>query len=742
MARIDERIFKQYIDGRDRMTAAEYMRDREVFRQAINDMEDRYNMIEDVRQQYTNLDSAVNQAIGSLGTSIQQFQNDIQVNLNTISGHVQESQAAQEAMNTTISNFNAQLGANVQNALIGILSRITVIDGRLYLDNTLPPGPDPTDPTDPPTQSFGLVGKWFEETVLGEKVFSTHYPGATIETTVTGTTTVNGSFLYTGMGWMEPPLMQVRVNGGVWRSKYLADSVELVTGLDPGAANYIEIAFDGWNQAENLWGNQRKFSFKSLQVGSGTMTYTNTKKNVLFIGDSITAGTHVFANNDAPWANSHTATYAKKLADKMGVNVITSAFPGTKVVDTFTRTNIGQLSANIPVGNMAIHSVVIMMGTNDPTATSSDFIANYKLLIESVRQLYPTQRIYIIGLFSEDVRVRRNEDLAAIATSQGISRVTHISTAQLALSSTGSPSDFTDLHPSNAGTTKIADYIYPKLVADGWENGGGLGPVTPPSSSVPDGNLWTMSGKPASYSALPSGFLGVELPGSYNGSKITYSFQAKSASGQSRIGVYTEYQTDLPLNDGLALTTEFQTFTGTFTVTMPANQTGNQFFLRRMDFDNHTDIAISDIMLRRFDWMPEDAEPEEPGGTPEPGDDDPWLEDESAFNLWALDLNLKEYNPLPSGFGTVTEMPGSYAGSRFRVRFRASSAKGSKVVVYTESMGDLPRQTTTLTSTMTDYDFEFTCNYSQEGNKLYIIRDNHETDNDIVIENISFRRLL
>ncbi|MGM9949780.1 MAG: glycosyl hydrolase family 28-related protein [Ruminococcus sp.] len=46
MAYIDDRAFKIYIDGQDRMTAEEYMRDREVLRQAINDLEDKYSVLD------------------------------------------------------------------------------------------------------------------------------------------------------------------------------------------------------------------------------------------------------------------------------------------------------------------------------------------------------------------------------------------------------------------------------------------------------------------------------------------------------------------------------------------------------------------------------------------------------------------------------------------------------------------------------------------------------------------------
>ena len=46
MAAINEGTFRQYRDGQDRMTAEEYMREREVLRLAINDLEDRLSALE------------------------------------------------------------------------------------------------------------------------------------------------------------------------------------------------------------------------------------------------------------------------------------------------------------------------------------------------------------------------------------------------------------------------------------------------------------------------------------------------------------------------------------------------------------------------------------------------------------------------------------------------------------------------------------------------------------------------
>ena len=69
MARIENTVFKDYVDGRDRMTAQEYMRDREVFRQSINDLEDKYEITDDIQQQFLDTTSELNQTKQTITTN-------------------------------------------------------------------------------------------------------------------------------------------------------------------------------------------------------------------------------------------------------------------------------------------------------------------------------------------------------------------------------------------------------------------------------------------------------------------------------------------------------------------------------------------------------------------------------------------------------------------------------------------------------------------------------------------------
>lgn len=85
MAVIDENAFKQYEDGKDRMTAQEYSRDRETLRLAINDIEERLASvgIENLRTLANDI-GAINENIGSLALELEGKLNSTQVLLDEL----------------------------------------------------------------------------------------------------------------------------------------------------------------------------------------------------------------------------------------------------------------------------------------------------------------------------------------------------------------------------------------------------------------------------------------------------------------------------------------------------------------------------------------------------------------------------------------------------------------------------------------------------------------------------------
>ena len=713
MARIDERIFKQYIDGRDRMTAAEYMRDREVLRLAINETEDKLERMGIDRISEISADlSGINQRID---TELVQTQ-----------AQVQDLTQRLDTANLDISNANAQLATIQQNQ---ILNRLSIVNGVLFLDGQ--PLAAPSAPgnggggSNPPpveiTNSFGLVGKWFEETVDGQKVFSSHYPGATIVANVTGTSRVVANFRYSGMGWTEAPVLAIRINGGQWNRKVMGDSVEVVNGLNPSSSYRVEIVFDGWDQNDPLWNNQRKFSIKNIALDeTGQLTYVNSKRNILFVGDSITAGTKSVANSTAAAASSAVLSYSQILGDLLNVNVYRSAFPGTKVIDTFTRDNVKVVSNGKAVPDYNIHTVVVCMGTNDYGQPSDTFLSNYQLLINSIREKYPTQCIYILGLVERFMDARRNTELAQIAANN--ENVTHVDTQELL-----NVAYTDDLHPSAAGAHSIATYVQAKMVADNWEGGGGYTPAPPeenPTPTVPEGNLWTLGGMQSSYNPLPMAFNSVAIPGSWAGSSLRLSFKARSTNGSS-IATYAEWQRDFE-RTVIPLTSNLTEFSYVFPVTW--TQDGNFLFICPANFETDTGIIIQDIVLQKAESSPITPDPTP---DPDPGDPTPV----PTGNLWTAGGNPAAYNPLPMAWNAC-DLPGSLAGKTLRLSFKAKTNNSSKLATYTEFQQDFSRREIALTTELVEHTFTFTVTWNQPNNKLFLLPADFSKDNGIIIQDI------
>lgn len=66
LARISERTFRDFNPG-DRMTEKEYERDREIVRLAINDLEDRFQVVDDVGLEVNNTKELLNATISTIG---------------------------------------------------------------------------------------------------------------------------------------------------------------------------------------------------------------------------------------------------------------------------------------------------------------------------------------------------------------------------------------------------------------------------------------------------------------------------------------------------------------------------------------------------------------------------------------------------------------------------------------------------------------------------------------------------
>lgn len=108
MARISEKVFRNYTDGQDRMSAKEYMQDRETFRMAINDIEDRFLYVG--VDQLKTLANDLNNINGKIEQNVQETKT---LNAET-SQQLQEVQATVEDLRQNGTGIDAQARKNVQ----------------------------------------------------------------------------------------------------------------------------------------------------------------------------------------------------------------------------------------------------------------------------------------------------------------------------------------------------------------------------------------------------------------------------------------------------------------------------------------------------------------------------------------------------------------------------------------------------------------------------------------------------
>ena len=424
---------------------------------------------------------------------------------------------------------------------------------------------------------------------------SSVYAGASFETVVSGTTSVSANFLFSPQGFGLTPKIAVSVNGGNYTRKNMADSVVLASGLNPNNSYTIKVVYDGPDPWDNVWEHSRTITLKDLTLDSGGsyIPTSNTKKNILFVGDSITAGVYSLSSNPEELGSSAIESYPTEIAKRLNINDYRAGFGGAGVtkpgiiglkVQDYVQLDMKEIRSNDN-----IHTVVMVVGTNDnPFDTDpAVFKTAYQSLISKVRELYPTQRIYLVdiptgnGSWSVPLKelVAENPKCTFIPT---VGWQSQISTTD-------------GLHPDANGAKKLGQLISDAMVLDRWDIGGGQTPVPVET------NLWEA---PTSFSPLPLGWgfqtgAQMDMPGSYAGKSFRLTFKAKSASGQ-KLKFYTEFKANF--DNEVVLTDTFTEYSRDFTVTYSSE--GNFLvFINQTGMEDGTivsDIHIKDIYVKEI----------------------------------------------------------------------------------------------------------------------------------------------
>lgn len=192
--------------------------------------------------------------------------------------------------------------------------------------------------------------------------------------------------------------------------------------------------------------------------GGQTAPIARPEHHIEYIGDSITVGQ---PNGDRPFT-----TYPWLAAEALGASHMQVAEGGACVsatdcrgmVEWFLRTDNQDYNRMWDFSTYDTDLVVINLGTNNKVS-AAQFEADYLLLLERARQVYPDAEILAMGVFRERL-LTEVQNAVADRNAAGDQRVHYVDTRGWV----DPASDTHDnVHPTDAGHQKIAGYLTPIL---------------------------------------------------------------------------------------------------------------------------------------------------------------------------------------------------------------------------------------------------------------------------------------
>ncbi|GIF42877.1 GDSL-type esterase/lipase family protein [Actinoplanes xinjiangensis] len=241
-----------------------------------------------------------------------------------------------------------------------------------------------------------------------------------------------------------------------WR-RNVSGNVTLATGL-PAGEHTIRI---GYRERAGSYTGDPVFGGLLLAGGARTTAVTRPQNLVEFIGDSITVG--------QPNANRPFTAYPWLTGEALGAGHTQIAQGGACLVsqdcygmmDWFRRSSASASRDDWDFSTYQATGVVINLGTNDigHGVSTTQFHQNYIVLLERVRQAYPTAHIFAMGTFRNRY-VPETRNAVAARNAAGDSKVHFVDTTGWVNTATDTSDN---VHPTDAGHAKIAQRLTPVL---------------------------------------------------------------------------------------------------------------------------------------------------------------------------------------------------------------------------------------------------------------------------------------
>jgi lysophospholipase L1-like esterase len=279
-----------------------------------------------------------------------------------------------------------------------------------------------------------FIGRWFSRTERSLNVQTTIAQGSEIRTTSFNATTVLATFVRSQKTTISP-IIAISIDEKPYVRITLPNTdianVTIAENMDASKTHNIRIVIAGIHEHDPVWQNGAGVSFYKFYLPNGGQLrpLVSSKKRILFIGDSITAGILARGRQGGslPINSAGEANYAHVACDILDTLPLQDAFGATGAVVSGSggvpdaRTHAFYYMNDIPITKEVADMILINIGVNDQGRGISHDKFHIALLelVNHLKRDYISAKIVLIIPFNNAMR----DAIIATANETGVNTV-------------------------------------------------------------------------------------------------------------------------------------------------------------------------------------------------------------------------------------------------------------------------------------------------------------------------------
>lgn len=298
-------------------------------------------------------------------------------------------------------------------------------------------------------------GRWFIKEIDGTQVMITLNEGAAFWFKIRGTSELE--ILFMEISEMETPYYVYSIDGGELQRQKITQKTIL---LPDQREHVIQVVIDGINEREDKWNGEVGVAFVGINSKEGEiMPVQLDRKQVIFIGDSITEGIMALSDNAISDYNSATHSFPWYTAQLLDAEPYFIGYGATGIIATGSFSTCEDMLDYYSASRRITESeqpscdlIVINTGTNDFGVESTCFIEEYQKVLKKLHERYPDIDIICMIPFTQ----LHNEDIHRATEDYTWCHV--IETADWNIT-------YSDgIHPDEDGAKLVAEKLYQYIV--------------------------------------------------------------------------------------------------------------------------------------------------------------------------------------------------------------------------------------------------------------------------------------